>query len=57
MVVSQLCSKFCLGDSVGISLGSNVGVPLISSGASKTTRSVEHLLLVIALSDIKHFFH
>jgi hypothetical protein len=57
MVVSELCRKFCPGDSVGISMGSNVGVPPISSRASKMTLSVEHLLLVIALSDIKHIFH
>jgi hypothetical protein len=57
MVVSELCSKFCPGNSIGSIMGSSVGVLPISSGASKATRSIEHLLPVRALSDIKHLLH
>jgi hypothetical protein len=57
MVVSELCSKLCLGDIIGSIMGRSVGVPPISSGASKTTRSIDHLLPIRALSDIKHLLH
>jgi hypothetical protein len=57
MVVSELCSKFSLSNSIGSIMGSSVGVPPISSEANETTRSIEYLLPIRALSDIKHLLH
>jgi hypothetical protein len=57
MKVSELSSKFRLGDSISSIVGSSVGIPPISSKTSQTSRSIEDLLLVRALCNNQHLLH
>jgi hypothetical protein len=57
MIVPEMCRKFCLDNSVSNSMGSTVGVPPVSSGASEATRCVEHLLPISTLNNVEHLIH
>jgi hypothetical protein len=57
VIVSELSSKLCLGDSISSIVDSGVRIPPISSRTSKTTRSIENLLPVRALCNNQHLLH
>jgi hypothetical protein len=57
MIISELSSKFRLGDSISSIVGSSVRIPPISSRTGKTTRSIDNLLPVRALCNNQHLLH
>jgi hypothetical protein len=57
MVLTEIVSEFVLGDSVGVGMGGEIGLPPRLSCSSQQTGSIQNLLPVVALSGVQLPLH
>jgi hypothetical protein len=53
----EIVSEFLLGDSVGVGVGGEVGLPPRLSYSSQQTRIIQNFLPVVTLSDVQLPLH
>jgi hypothetical protein len=57
MVLVEIVSEFLPGDSVGVSVGGEVGLPPRLSCSSQQTGTIQNFLPVITLSGVQLLLH
>jgi hypothetical protein len=57
MVLTEIVSKFLLGNSVGVGMGGEIGLPPRLGCSSQQTGTIKNLLPVVALSGVQLPLH
>jgi hypothetical protein len=57
MVLAEIVSEFFLGESIGVGMGGEIGLPPILGCSSQQTGTIQNFLPVVALSVVQLPLH